>query len=54
MPPDDYIAPAGASPNTWPAIYNNLQNIDYCTTTFSHLGNRIKCMKSFTPSPMLP
>ena len=59
MPPDDYIAPAGASPNTyrdassaslcsyaccrWPAIYNNLQNIDYCTTTFSHLGNRKFC-----------
>lgn len=23
----------------WPAIYNNLQNIDYCTENFSHLGN---------------
>lgn len=53
-PPDDYVAPIGASPNTWPAIYNNLQNMDYCTTTFAHLGNRLKCMKSFTPGPMLP
>jgi hypothetical protein len=25
---------------SWPAIYNNLQNMDYCTTTFAHLGNR--------------
>jgi hypothetical protein len=25
---------------SWPAIYNNLQNMDYCTATFAHLGNR--------------
>ena len=53
-PPDDYQAPLGASPNTWPAIYGNLQNMDYCTATFAHLGNRIKCMKSFNAGPMLP
>mmetsp|Transcript_20324 Transcript_20324/g.29841 ORF Transcript_20324/g.29841 Transcript_20324/m.29841 type:complete len:86 (-) Transcript_20324:295-552(-) len=53
-PPDDYLPPTGASPNTWPAIYNNLQNIDYCTTAFAHIGSRIKCMKAFNPGPMLP
>jgi len=53
-PPAGYVAPMGASPNTWPAIYNNLQNIDYCVDEFHHLGNRIKCMKAFTPGPMLP
>mmetsp|Transcript_23847 Transcript_23847/g.56956 ORF Transcript_23847/g.56956 Transcript_23847/m.56956 type:complete len:95 (+) Transcript_23847:35-319(+) len=53
-PPSGYVPPAGASPNTWPAIYNNLQNIDYCTENFSHLGNRIKCLKAFTPGPFLP
>eukprot|EP00290_Baffinella_frigidus_P042983 CAMPEP_0180288240 /NCGR_PEP_ID=MMETSP0988-20121125/13927_1 /TAXON_ID=697907 /ORGANISM="non described non described, Strain CCMP2293" /LENGTH=92 /DNA_ID=CAMNT_0022262873 /DNA_START=18 /DNA_END=296 /DNA_ORIENTATION=+ len=53
-PPVEYQAPTGSSPNTWPAIYGNIQNMDYCSSSFSHLGNRIKCMKSFTPSPLLP
>jgi hypothetical protein len=29
-PPDAYIPPMGASHNTWPNIYNNLLNIDFC------------------------
>lgn len=29
-PPDDYVAPLGASPYTWPAIHNNMEDIDYC------------------------
>ena len=34
---------------SWPAIYNNLQNMDYCTTTFAHLGNR-----EYLPPPYPP
>ena len=29
-PPDAYIPPIGASVNTWPNIYNNLLDIDFC------------------------
>ena len=29
-PPDDYVASLGASPYTWPAIHNNMEDIDYC------------------------
>lgn len=39
-PPPGYVAPAGASQNTWPAIYKNLQNIDYCSDTFKQVSNR--------------
>jgi hypothetical protein len=53
-PPDDYVAPAGASPQTWPQIYRNLQNIDYCTDKFSRISNRLKCLKSFHPGTFLP
>ena len=53
-PPDGYQAPLGASPYTWPAIYNNKQNIDFCVENFSHLKTRIKCMEGITDGPLLP
>jgi hypothetical protein len=53
-PPPGYIAPAGASQYTWPAIYKNLQNIDYCSDSFKQVSNRIHCMNAFTVGPQLP
>ena len=53
-PPDDYKPPKGASPQTWPQIYRNLQNIDYCTYKFKSIKNRLKCLKSFNPINFLP
>jgi len=53
-PPPGYIAPAGASQYTWPAIYKNLQNIDYCSDNFKQVSNRIHCMNAFTVGPQLP
>ena len=38
-PPDDYKPPKGASPQTWPQIYRNLQNIDHCTYKFKSIKN---------------
>ena len=32
-PPDAYIPPTGASVNTWPNIYNNLLDIDFCVVS---------------------
>mmetsp|Transcript_44131 Transcript_44131/g.92328 ORF Transcript_44131/g.92328 Transcript_44131/m.92328 type:complete len:103 (-) Transcript_44131:165-473(-) len=53
-PPDAYIPPTGASTYTWPNIYNNLLDIDFCVDHFSHLGNRVKCMETFqNAGPML-
>ena len=53
-PPEDFKPPAGSSPNTWPQIYRNLQNIDYCTDKYKHISLRIKCIKAFEPSNFLP
>jgi hypothetical protein len=53
-PPENYKAPKGASPNTWPQIYKNLQNIDYCVEKFKRISNRLKCIKAFNPGNFLP
>jgi hypothetical protein len=47
-------APLGASYNTWPAIYNNMQNIDFCQANFSHVKTRMKCIEVLTDGPLLP
>jgi hypothetical protein len=39
-PPPEYIAPIGASINTWPNIVKNKENIDFCVGEFYHLMNR--------------
>jgi hypothetical protein len=36
-PPPSYIAPTGASYQTWPNVYMNLKNIDYCVDQFDQL-----------------
>lgn len=50
----DLQAPLGASYNTWPAIYNNMQNIDFCQANFSHVKTRMKCIEVLTDGPLLP
>eukprot|EP00292_Cryptomonas_paramecium_P032679 CAMPEP_0113692454 /NCGR_PEP_ID=MMETSP0038_2-20120614/19090_1 /TAXON_ID=2898 /ORGANISM="Cryptomonas paramecium" /LENGTH=89 /DNA_ID=CAMNT_0000614361 /DNA_START=51 /DNA_END=320 /DNA_ORIENTATION=- /assembly_acc=CAM_ASM_000170 len=53
-PPENYIPPPGSSVNTWPNIYNNLLDMDFCVDHFSHLGNRVKCLETFhNAGPML-
>eukprot|EP00285_Hemiselmis_virescens_P015052 CAMPEP_0173378442 /NCGR_PEP_ID=MMETSP1356-20130122/1604_1 /TAXON_ID=77927 ORGANISM="Hemiselmis virescens, Strain PCC157" /NCGR_SAMPLE_ID=MMETSP1356 /ASSEMBLY_ACC=CAM_ASM_000847 /LENGTH=77 /DNA_ID=CAMNT_0014331507 /DNA_START=101 /DNA_END=334 /DNA_ORIENTATION=- len=52
-PPSDYIAPQGASRNTWRNIYKNKENIKYCTQQFHYLSNRIHCITDMTGGPFL-
>merc|ERR1712205_126043 len=46
-PPPTYVPPVGSSFNTWPNVYTNLKNIDYCTDQFSYITNRVSAS---TPS----
>mmetsp|Transcript_38764 Transcript_38764/g.32718 ORF Transcript_38764/g.32718 Transcript_38764/m.32718 type:complete len:83 (+) Transcript_38764:3-251(+) len=52
-PPPTYVPPIGASFNTWPNVYTNLKNIDYCTDQFNYITNRIKCIDAFISGPFL-
>eukprot|EP00285_Hemiselmis_virescens_P005662 CAMPEP_0173380304 /NCGR_PEP_ID=MMETSP1356-20130122/3015_1 /TAXON_ID=77927 ORGANISM="Hemiselmis virescens, Strain PCC157" /NCGR_SAMPLE_ID=MMETSP1356 /ASSEMBLY_ACC=CAM_ASM_000847 /LENGTH=61 /DNA_ID=CAMNT_0014333847 /DNA_START=71 /DNA_END=256 /DNA_ORIENTATION=+ len=52
-PPPTYIPPTGSSYLTWPNVYMNLKNIDYCVDQFDNLSNRIKCITAFTQGPFL-
>mmetsp|Transcript_11328 Transcript_11328/g.27212 ORF Transcript_11328/g.27212 Transcript_11328/m.27212 type:complete len:109 (+) Transcript_11328:334-660(+) len=52
-PPPSYIAPVGSSYMTWPNVYSNLKNIDYCVDQFNMISNRIKCINAFTHGPFL-
>jgi len=52
-PPPTYIAPVGSSYLTWPNVYMNLKNIDYCVDQFNMISNRIKCINAFTHGPFL-
>ena len=36
-PPPSYVPPTGASYQTWPNVYMNLKNIDYCVDQFDQL-----------------
>jgi hypothetical protein len=45
--------PMGASRKTWPNIVNNKRTILFCTTFYKYLGNREKCIRSFTGGPLL-
>lgn len=45
--------PMGASRKTWPNIVNNKRTILFCTTFYKYLGNREKCIHSFTGGPFL-
>jgi hypothetical protein len=36
-PPPTYVPPVGSSFNTWPNVYTNLKNIDYCTDQFNYI-----------------
>ena len=36
-PPPSYVPPMGASPMTWPNIYRNLKDIDYCVDQFDYV-----------------
>ena len=49
-----YAFETGSSPNTWPQIYRNLQNIDYCTNTYKSISLRLNCIKAFEPANFLP
>ena len=44
---------AGASRKTWSNIYKNKENINYCTTEFHYLKNRINCIQDLTGGPFL-
>mmetsp|Transcript_8184 Transcript_8184/g.12965 ORF Transcript_8184/g.12965 Transcript_8184/m.12965 type:complete len:82 (-) Transcript_8184:41-286(-) len=52
-PPAGWIPPLGASRKTWANVLKNKENIDYCTTTFHYLGNRLRCLKDLTGGPFL-
>ena len=52
-PPPTYVAPVGSSFNTWPNVYTNLKNIDYCTDQFNYITNRVKCIDAFIKGPFL-
>jgi hypothetical protein len=52
-PPASYIPPTGSSYMTWPNVYMNLKNIDYCVDQFDQITNRVKCIKAFTGGPFL-
>ena len=45
--------PMGASRKTWPNIVNNKRTILFCTHFYKFLGNREKCIHSFTGGPLL-
>lgn len=45
--------PTGASRNTWANIVNNKKNLLWCTEQFRYLGNRERCIHSFSGGPLL-
>ncbi len=49
-PPVTYSPPLGASMYTWPNVYRNLKNIDYCVDQFDYI--RLNISESSTCNPM--
>ena len=45
--PPEYIAPLGASINTWPNIVKNKDTIDFCVEQFHHLMTRSFILSSY-------
>jgi hypothetical protein len=53
-PPDSWIPPNESSYNTWPAVYINLQTMDFCASQFDHISQRIHCIEQIGTGPVLP
>mmetsp|Transcript_20228 Transcript_20228/g.42434 ORF Transcript_20228/g.42434 Transcript_20228/m.42434 type:complete len:84 (+) Transcript_20228:28-279(+) len=53
-PPPSWIPPNESSYNTWPAVYINLQTMDFCASQFDHISQRIHCIEQIGTGPVLP
>lgn len=51
--PELDMLPMGATRNTWPNIVRNKKNVIFCSTQFTYIDNRERCINDFVKGPLL-